>query len=152
MKPLPCCSLIRRPSERAKRYTEAHEWIELSPDRKIGTVGISQYAAHALGDVTYVELPKPSATFAVGDALAAVESVKSASDIYAPCGGTIVEVNSALEDKPDTIGRDAEGEMGWLAKIELEGDEEAKRVDDLMDAETYRKFTEEAMKDDAAKE
>ena len=102
--------------------------------------------------MTYVELPEPSATFAVGDALAAVESVKSASDIYAPCGGTVVEVNSALEEKPDTIGRDPEGEKGWLAKIELEGDEEAKRVDELMDAEAYKAFTEEAKKDDAAKE
>ena len=132
--------------ERAKRYTEAHEWIELSSDKKVGTIGISDYAARALGDVIYVELPEPSASFAVGDALAAVESVKSASDIYAPCGGTVVEVNSALEEKPDTIGKSAEGEHGWLAKIELSGDKEVERVETLMDADAYRKYTEEATK------
>ena len=125
----------------AKRYTEAHEWVELSSDRKVGTIGISTYAANALGDVTYVELPEISKTVALGDTLASVESVKSASDIYAPCGGTVTEINSALEDKPEMIGKDPEGEEGWLARLELQGEEDVKAVEGLMDAPAYKKFT-----------
>ena len=132
---------------REKRYTEAHEWIELAPDSKTATIGISSYAAHALGDVTFVELPEPGHAVGAGDALAAVESVKSASDIYAPCGGTVVEVNGKLEEKPEVIGKDPEGKEGWLARLEVGGEEEVKRVEGLMDVGQYKTFTEEASKD-----
>ncbi|KAJ9637764.1 glycine cleavage system H-protein subunit [Coniosporium tulheliwenetii] len=103
---------------RAKKYTEDHEWIELSSDGKTGTIGISTYAANALGDVVYVELPTSDLEVKAGDAIGAVESVKSASDIISPVSGKIIEGNSVLEEKPGTINKDPEG-SGWIAKIEV---------------------------------
>ncbi|MCJ1476730.1 glycine cleavage system H-protein subunit [Lambiella insularis] len=124
---------------KAKKYTNAHEWIELSTDGKTGTIGISKYAANALGDVVYVELPTTGQEVVAGDAIGAVESVKSASDIYAPIGGTVTEANSLLEEKPATINKGPEDE-GWIAKLEVKDTAE---VEKLMDVEAYRKFTEE---------
>nr|OQO26261.1 hypothetical protein B0A51_07155 [Rachicladosporium sp. CCFEE 5018] len=128
----------------AKRYTEDHEWIELSDDKKTGTIGISTYAAKALGDVVYVELPTTDLEVSAGDAIGAVESVKSASDIMTPISGKIIEANAVLEDKPGTINRSPENE-GWMAKIEVT---DAAEVDKLMDGEGYRVFTEEAAGED----
>ncbi|KAK6439950.1 glycine cleavage system H-protein subunit [Oleoguttula sp. CCFEE 5521] len=128
----------------AKRYTEDHEWIELSDDKKTGTIGISTYAAKALGDVVYVELPTTDLEVSAGDAIGAVESVKSASDIMTPISGKIIEANAVLEDKPGTINRSPEDE-GWMAKIEVS---DATEVDKLMDGEGYRVFTEEAAGED----
>ncbi|KAK5117799.1 hypothetical protein LTR85_008774 [Meristemomyces frigidus] len=121
-----------------KRYTEDHEWIDTS-DPESASIGISTYAAKALGDVVYVELPTTGTEVNAGDAIGAVESVKSASDIMTPVSGTILEVNSVLEDKPGTINSSPEGD-GWLAKIKISAEQE---LDALMDAEGYRKFTEE---------
>ncbi|MCJ1338852.1 glycine cleavage system H-protein subunit [Bachmanniomyces sp. S44760] len=121
----------------AKRYTEAHEWIELSEDGKIGTIGISTYAAAALGDVVYVELPTNDQEVSANDAIGAVESVKSASDIYAPVGGKIIEGNSVLEEKPGTVNKGPEGE-GWIARIEVRDKAE---VEALMDSEAYAQHT-----------
>lgn len=105
-----------------------------------GTIGVSAYAAKALGDVVYVELPSVDLEVNAGESIGAVESVKSASDIMTPVGGKIVEANSVLEDKPNTINQSPEAD-GWLAKIEVADPAE---VDSLMDAEAYKAFTEDA--------
>lgn len=104
-----------------------------------GTLGISTYAAHALGDVVYIELPEVSLSVSAGDAIGAVESVKSASDILTPVSGTVVDINKALENKASEVNRDPEGE-GWIAKIEVEGEPEGK----VMSQEEYRAFCEDA--------
>ncbi|KAL8705426.1 MAG: hypothetical protein Q9201_001450 [Fulgogasparrea decipioides] len=122
-----------------KRYTKDHEWIELSDDKKQGTIGITNYAASALGDVVYVELPALDLEVSAGDSIGAVESVKSASDIMTPVGGKVIATNEKLEEKPGTINKGPEDE-GWVAKIEV-GD--AKEVDGLMRLEEYQKHTEE---------
>ncbi|KAK0281515.1 glycine cleavage system H-protein subunit [Friedmanniomyces endolithicus] len=121
-----------------KKYTEDHEWIDISSPES-ASIGISTYAAKALGDVVYVELPTVDTEVNKGDAIGAVESVKSASDIMTPVGGTIIEVNSVLEEKPGTINKSPEGD-GWLAKIKVTDTTE---LEGLMDAEAYRAFTEE---------
>ncbi|KAF2651419.1 glycine cleavage system H protein, mitochondrial precursor [Lophiostoma macrostomum CBS 122681] len=121
-----------------KKYTEDHEWVELSADGKTATLGISTYAAKALGDIVFCELPQVGVEFSSGDAIGAVESVKSASDILTPISGEVVEVNSALEEVPGGINKDPEGE-GWIAKIAVQAEPEG-----LMSAEEYKKHTEEA--------
>jgi len=123
-----------------KRYTEDHEWIELSDDKTTGTIGISTFAAKALGDVVFVELPSEGLEISQHETMGAVESVKSASDIMSPVSGTIAEVNTELESKPALINQSPE-ENGWLAKITLSN---AAEVDNLMDAEAYSAFTEKA--------
>ena len=105
-----------------------------------GTVGISTYAANALGDVVYVELPKLDSVVNAGDTIGAVESVKSASDIMTPLSGKIVEVNSSLEEKPSVINRSPETE-GWIAKLKVENTSE---LNGLMSNEEYKKFLEES--------
>ncbi|KAF2225885.1 glycine cleavage system H protein [Elsinoe ampelina] len=125
-----------------KKYTQDHEWIEMSEDGTSATIGISTYAASALGDVVYVELPTADLEFTAGDSIGAVESVKSASDIMAPVAGTIIESNSALEEKPGHINKSPEDEA-WLAKIKVA---DASEVEALMDADAYKSFTEEAGK------
>ncbi|EOD44361.1 Glycine cleavage H-protein [Neofusicoccum parvum] len=122
-----------------KKYTQDHEWVELAADGKTFTLGISSYAANALGDVVFVELPVVDSQFGAHDAIGAVESVKSASDIMTPLPGKVVEVNKALEAKPATINKSPE-EEGWIAKLELE--EGADPTEGLMSAEDYEKFTE----------
>ncbi|KAH8767681.1 glycine cleavage H-protein-domain-containing protein [Hyaloscypha finlandica] len=129
----------------AKKYTKDHEWIELSEDKKTGYIGISEYAAHALGDVVYVELPTIPMEVTAGDSIGAVESVKSASDINSPISGTIVAVNDLLEEKPGTINKGPEDESsagGWVAKVEV-SEAGIKDLDGLMDAAAYKEFTEE---------
>ncbi|ORY15341.1 glycine cleavage system H protein, mitochondrial precursor [Clohesyomyces aquaticus] len=124
---------------KAKQYTEDHEWIELSADGKTCTLGISEYAANALGDVVYIELPQVDMDISAGDAIGAVESVKSASDILTPISGKVFEANSALESKPASINADPEGD-GWIAKLQIDGEPEGK----MMTKEEYKAFTEEA--------
>jgi glycine cleavage system H protein len=104
-----------------------------------GTLGISEYAAKALGDVVYIELPQTDMEVTSGDAIGAVESVKSASDILTPISGTVAEVNSELEDKPANINKDPEG-GAWIARITISGEPEGK----MMSKEEYTAFTEEA--------
>lgn len=132
------------PTALEKRYTPAHEWVELSPDSKTATFGISAYAAKALGDVVFVELPSADTEVQRGDAVAAVESVKSASDIYAPLGGKVLEANDLLAEKPGLINQGPEGE-GWIARLEVQ-EEAGAEVEALMDEEAYRRFTEEEEK------
>jgi glycine cleavage system H protein len=123
-----------------KKYTPDHEWIELSSDSKTGTIGISTYAANALGDVVFVELPTLSLEVSRNDTIGSVESVKSASDIMTPVSGTITEANAVLEEKPSMINKSPEGE-GWIAKIEVR---DVKEIEGLMDEVAYKKFTEES--------
>lgn len=116
------------------RYTSEHEWIRL--EGGVATVGISNYAQGQLGDVVYVELPEVGRKVAPGDDMAVVESVKAASEVYAPVAGEVAEVNPALTDKPETINDDAEG-AGWF--VRLKGVDQG-ALAELMDAEAYRKY------------
>ena len=107
-----------------KYYVETHEWIELVDG--IATVGISKYAAEELGDLTYVEMPALGETFAAGDVIGTVESVKAASDIFAPIGGTVSEVNDALADDPALLNQAPEGD-GWICRLKDVKKEELKK-------------------------
>jgi glycine cleavage system H protein len=116
-------------------YTKEHEWVAGLDDGITVTVGITAYAAEALGDVVYVQLPEVGATVAAGDSVGEVESTKSVSEIYAPLGGEVVEVNQAVVDKPDLVNSDPYGE-GWMFRVRVEGDPE-----DLLSAEEYTALT-----------
>lgn len=118
------------------KYTEDHEWITL--DGEIAAVGITKYAAEQLGDVVFVEVPEVGASFSKGDDMAVVESVKAASDVYAPVRGEVTEGNSALADAPETVNEDPEG-AGWFAKLKVADKSE---LDGLMDADAYKAFCE----------
>lgn len=117
-------------------YTEDHEWIAVEGDT--GTVGITKYAAEQLGDVVFVEPPEAGAVFTKGDDMAVVESVKAASDVYAPVAGEVVESNSALGEAPETVNEDPEGK-GWFCKLKLS---DARELSGLMDADAYKTFCE----------
>lgn len=118
-----------------RRYTEDHEWIQL--DGEIGTVGITDYAAEQLGDVVFVELPEVGREVAKGDDTAVVESVKAASELYAPVAGTVVEVNEHLVDSPDKVNADPFG-AGWFYKIKIADKGEFAA---LMDDAAYKAHT-----------
>jgi len=118
------------------RYTDQHEWIRL--DGEEATVGITKYAAESLGDVVFVELPASGKTVKAGGAAAVVESVKAASDIYAPAGGTVTDANSDLEKEPSKVNEDPEG-AGWFFKMKLSDKAEFTK---LMDGAAYAKFVE----------
>ena len=113
------------------RFTKDHEWVRLYGD--VATVGISKHAADALGDVVFVETPEAGKSFNQGDSFAVVESVKAASDVYAPVSGEVVEGNAALASAPETVNADPEGE-GWFAKIKVS---DASAVEALMDQAAY---------------
>lgn len=117
-----------------ERYTEEHEWVRIEGD--IATCGISDYAQQQLGDVVFVELPEIGRVVVQGDAAAVVESVKAASDIFAPIGGEVVEVNEAVVDAPELVNADAL-EEGWLFKIKIDSADEANA---LMDEGAYNDF------------
>jgi len=119
-----------------KKYTESHEWIEVTDS--IATVGISEHAQEQLGDIVYVDLPQEGSMLSKGDTLCSIESVKSANDVYTPVSGEVVEVNSALEDAPETINESAEGE-GWICKIKISDESE---LDRLMGLDEYKKMVE----------
>jgi len=116
------------------KYSDEHEWIEVDGD--IGTVGITEYAQQQLGDVVYVELPEVGTMVAKGGEVAVVESVKAASELYAPVSGEVVETNEALEASPALVNESAMDE-GWFMKIKLADPSE---LDDLLDADAYGKF------------
>ncbi|MBL7002992.1 MAG: glycine cleavage system protein GcvH [Gammaproteobacteria bacterium] len=113
------------------RYLSSHEWVAVDGD--IATVGISEHAQGLLGDLVFVELPEVGDELGAGDEAAVVESVKAASDVYAPISGEIIEVNEDLEDSPEIINADAFGD-GWIYKIKMSDPDEFK---DLMDATSY---------------
>ena len=116
------------------KYSKDHEWVRVEGD--VGTVGISDYAQDQLGDVVYVELPEVGRTVAQNEEAAVVESVKAASEVYAPVSGEVVEVNQALEDDPALVNGDPTGE-GWFLKLRLSAPGE---LDGLMDDAAYADF------------
>ena len=120
------------------RFAESHEWARL--DGETATVGISTHAQEALGDIVFVELPEPGRVVEAGEAVAVVESVKAASDIYAPVAGTIAGANNTLVDDPGLVNRDPMGE-GWFFTITPRN---AADVETLMDAEAYARHAEAA--------
>lgn len=119
------------------RFTSDHEWVRL--DGSIATVGITEHAADELGDVIYVELPAVGDTFAQGDNLAVAESVKAAADIFAPIGGTVTDVNEALEDEPGLVNEEPM-DGGWIARLDVD---DVTELDDLMDEEEYEEYLKE---------
>jgi glycine cleavage system H protein len=119
-----------------ERFTEEHEWIRVDGDT--GVIGITDYAQEQLGDVVYVELPEVGRKVEKGKEMAVVESVKAASEIYAPVSGEVIEVNEALTADPATVNRDAAG-GGWFVKIRLSNPGE---LDGLMDEAAYKSHVE----------
>jgi glycine cleavage system H protein len=113
------------------RFTKDHEWVEM--EGEIATVGITAYAAEQLGDVVFVELPPPGATLKAGAEMAVVESVKAASDVYAPISGEVTAANAALTDNPQSVN-DAPENGGWLVKIKIA---DPAQVESLMDRDAY---------------
>ncbi|HWK36645.1 glycine cleavage system protein GcvH [Sphingomonas sp.] len=118
----------------SRYFTEDHEWIDVDGD--VATVGITDYAQSQLGDIVFVEVPDEGRTVTKGDDAAVVESVKAASDVYAPIAGTVVEGNAALADQPDLVNSDPEGE-GWFFKLTIA---DAGELDALMDETKYAAF------------
>ena len=116
------------------QYTKTHEWVRREDD--VATVGITDHAQDELGDVVFIELPEKGAAFGAGDAFGTVESVKAVSDLYAPVGGEVVEVNEALNDAPEKINEEPYGD-GWIVRLRVS--EET----DLLSARDYEKLLEE---------
>jgi len=119
------------------KYTKDHEWIAIDGD--VGTVGITNHAQEQLGELVYVELPEVGAILEIGDEACVVESVKAASEVYAPCSGEVIAVNEELADAPTTVNEHAEGD-GWLFKLKLS---DAAELDEAMTAAEYKKFLKE---------
>jgi glycine cleavage system H protein len=126
------------------RYTKEHEWIDVKGGT--ATIGITDYAQHELGDVVFVELPAAGTKLVTGKTFSSVESVKAVSEIYAPANGEVIEGNTALQNKPETINSDPHGD-GWLVKIKLANPAE---VNALMDAAAYEAYIEEKKKEASA--
>ncbi len=120
------------------KYSEDHEWVELKGDDQV-VIGITDFAQEQLGDLVYVELPEVGDECSRGENISVIESVKAASDLVAPVSGTIIEVNSRLEDEPELVTEDSMGE-GWFIKVKLSNISE---LDDLMDESAYNSFIEE---------
>jgi len=126
------------------RYTKDHEWVRV--EGEVATVGITDYAQHELGDVVYVQLPKPGAKVNTGESFGSVESVKAVSDVYAPLSGEVTEVNSALEETPETINKDPHGNA-WLIKLKLANSSELAK---LMNAAAYEAYIADQQKGTSA--
>ena len=118
------------------RYTKEHEWIDVAG--KTGTVGITDYAQNTLGDIVFVELPKPGAALERGKVFGSVESVKAVSDLYSPVTGTVIAVNEELATAPEKINSDAHG--AWILKVEITNPSE---IDQLLNAADYEAFVKE---------
>lgn len=119
-----------------RRYAESHEWVKLEGD--IATVGITDYAQHALGNIVYVDMPEVGDEVTAGEDFGAVESVKAASDLISPVSGEVVEINEALEDTPELVNADAFA--NWIMKVKVS---DASEIDALLDAAAYAKICEE---------
>jgi glycine cleavage system H protein len=126
------------------RYTQQHEWIDAKDG--VGTIGITDYAQHELGDVVFVELPKPGAKVQTGKSFGTVESVKAVSEIYAPVSGEVVEANAELEATPEKLNSDPH-KSAWLIRIKLADQAELAK---LMDAKAYEAFVSEKNKEASA--
>ncbi len=120
-----------------RKFSKEHEWVDVEDG--IATVGISDYAQEQLGDLVYIELPEVGQQIALGDQAAVVESVKAASEIYAPVSGEVAEINSALEDEPGLVNGEPTG-GGWFFKLKLDDDAE---LGSLMDEDAYQEYIEE---------
>ncbi len=118
-----------------KKYNEEHEWVEVQDD--IASIGISSYAVEQLGDITFLELPEIDSEINMGDSVAFIESVKAASDIYAPLSGVVCEVNETLLDTPELLNEDAQGTFIFKVKIQ-----DMSQLDSLMDEDAYSAFKE----------
>lgn len=114
------------------KYTEDHEWIKV--EGNTGTIGVTDYAQGELGDVVFVDIPEDLEELTKGDSFGTIEAVKTVSDLFAPCDGKVVEVNTALADDPQKVNSNPYGE-GWLVKIELS---DSSQLDSLLDAESYK--------------
>jgi glycine cleavage system H protein len=117
------------------RYSKEHEWVRVHGS--VATIGITSFAADELGDIVFVELPDPGARVQQFGTFGVVESVKAVSDLYAPVSGEVTEVNDALRDEPELINGDAFGD-GWILKVAMSNGRE---LDELLDAEAYRRLT-----------
>lgn len=122
------------PSDR--RYTKDHEWVRVQGER--GTIGITDYAQNQLGDVVFLELPEVGRKLQAGEVFGTVESVKAVSELFAPVSGEVLEANSDLTDKPETINRDPHG-AAWMLVVKIT---DASALKDLMDAPSYQAFVE----------
>jgi glycine cleavage system H protein len=120
----------------SRYFTQDHEWIDVDGD--IGTIGITDYAQGQLGDITFVELPAVGATVAKGESVSVVDSVKAASDVYAPVSGEVTDINEALGDEPELVNSDA-AVSGWLFRVKLTDKAE---LSSLMDDMAYRAYIE----------
>ncbi len=123
-------------SHHETRYTKEHEWVRMEGD--VATVGISEHAVEALGDLVFIELPEVGRVVSRDEACAVVESVKAASDVYAPLSGTIVEINPPVVEDPAMVGTHAEND-GWFFKIQLDNPDE---FEELMDEAEYQEYVE----------
>jgi len=128
------------------KYSKEHEWVLV--EDKVAIIGITEFAQHELGDVVYVELPEVGEKVVKGDPFGAVESVKAVSDVFAPVGGTVVEVNDTLPESPETINEDPYGD-GWMIKVEMTDKDDLK---DLMSAEEYAEYIEQQKEGDEEEE
>lgn len=120
------------------KFTKDHEWIKVEGD--VATIGITEYAAEALGELVYVELPKVGNTYSKHDAFAVVESSKSASDVYIPVAGEVVAANDSLNAQPELVNN-ASYTDGWIAKVKMSNSSD---LDDTMDEAAYKKFLQES--------
>ncbi|MDE5773223.1 MAG: glycine cleavage system protein GcvH [Muribaculaceae bacterium] len=118
------------------RYADSHEWVKV--EGEVATVGITDYAQHALGNIVYVDMPEVGDEVTAGEDFGAVESVKAASDLISPVSGEVIAINEALEDAPELVNEDAFG--NWIMKVQLSDPGE---VDNLLDADAYAKLTAE---------
>lgn len=116
------------------KYSKDHEWVRV--EGETATIGISDYAQHALGDVVYVDLPRVGETLEAHQTFGSVESVKAVSEVYSPIAGEVLEVNDTLNDAPETVNSDPY-EGAWMIKLKMSN---ASEVNDLMDAEAYRQY------------
>jgi len=121
------------------KYTKSDEWVRLDANADAATAGISDYAQNALSDIVYVELPSAGDSFQKGESFGSVESVKAASDVYLPVGGTITEANAALSSTPELVNSDPYGQ-GWMIKFTVSNPAE---LEGLMDAAAYQKYCDE---------
>jgi glycine cleavage system H protein len=120
------------------KYTKTHEWIRIEKNNEV-VIGISDYAAHELGDIVYLELPEEAEVLEKDNTLGVIESTKATEDIYSPVSGTVLESNAPLLDSPEVLNDDPYGD-GWLLKIELSNPDELK---ELMDINQYKAYLEE---------
>ncbi|KAK6533394.1 hypothetical protein TWF694_002340 [Orbilia ellipsospora] len=129
------------PFELVRRYTKDHEWVEVDTETKIATMGITDHAQKALGEIVYVDLPEIGLEVDQDGSLGSVESVKAASDILSPVSGTVTEVNEALRDAPKIVN-DSPEDDGWVAKLDVD-EVGLEQLNDLMDANAYAQATNE---------